>query len=149
MPMEYTILNQVKELEDGTVTVPLFREQTVKTIFSGVPNTNEDGIGYVVSYRMEMAKGSKLEYRITVYIGDRRIETTNPNDVIFATWYPRGPKGWTEPLNGVENNRDAFVLKVLGAPDYLQAVPENSAAFRELMKGYKQDSLSASPEGPM
>ena len=145
--MEYTILNQVKELEDGTVTVPLFREQTVKTIFSGEPNTNEDGIGYDVSYRME--KGSKLEYRITVYIGDRRIETTNPNDVIFATWYPRGPKGWTEPLNGIENNRDAFILNVLGAPDYLQAVPEGSAAFRELMKGYKQDSLSASPEGSM
>lgn len=149
MSMEYTILNQVKELEDGTVTVPLFREQTVKTIFSGEPNTNEDGIGYEVSYRMEMAKGSKLEYRITVYIGDRRIETTHTNDVIFATWYPRGPKGWTEPLNGVENNRDAFVLKVLGSPDYLQVVPEGSAAFRELMKGYKQDSLSASPEGSM
>lgn len=149
MSMEYTILNQVKELDDGTVTVPLFREQTVKTIFSGEPNTNEDGIGYDVSYRMEMEKGSKLEYHINVYIGDRRIETTNPNDVIFATWYPRGPKGWTEPLNGVENNRDAFVLKVLGSPDYLQVVPENSAEFRELMKGYKQDSLSASPEGPM
>lgn len=149
MSMEYTILNQVKELEDGIVTVPLFREQTVQTIFSGEPKTNEDGIGYDVSYRMEMAKGSKLEYRITVYIGDRRIETTNPNDVIFATWYPRGPKGWTEPLNGVENNRDAFVLKVLGSPDYLQAVPENSAAFRELMKGYKQDSISASPDGRM
>lgn len=149
MSMECTILNQVKELEDGTVTVPLFREQTVKTIFSGEPNTNEDGIGYDVSYRMEMAKGSKLEYRITVYIGDRRIKTTNPNDVIFATWYPRGPKGWTEPLNGIENNRDAFVLKVLGDPDYLQVVPEGSADFRELMKGYKQDSLSASPEGTM
>ena len=149
MSMEYTILNQVKELEDGTVTVPLFREQPIKTIFSGEPNTNEDGIGYDVSYRMEMEKGSKLEYRITVYIGDRRIETTNPNDVIFATWYPRGPKGWTETLNGVENNRDAFVLNVLGAPDYLQVVPEGSAAFRELMKGYKQDSLSASPEGSM
>ena len=149
MSMEYTILNQVKELEDGTVTVPLFREHTVKTIFSGESNTNEDGIGYNVSYRMEMAKGSKLKYSITVYISDRRIETTNPNDVIFATWYPRGPKGWTEPMNGVENNRDAFVLKVLGSPDYLQAVPEGSAAFRELMKGYKQDSPSAYPEGPM
>lgn len=149
MSMEYTILNQVKELEDGTVTVPLFREQTVKTIFTGEPNTNEDGIGYDVSYRMEMEKGSKLEYRINIYIGDRRIETTNPNDVIFATWYPRGPKGWTESLNGVENNRDAFVLNVLGAPDYLQVVPENSAEFRELTKGYKRDSLSASPEGPM
>lgn len=149
MSMEYTILNQVKELDDGTVTVPLFREQTVKTIFDGVPNINEDGIGYDVSYRMEMEKGSKLEYHANVYIGDRRIETTNPKDVIFATWYPRGPKGWTEPLNGVENNRDAFVLKVLGSPDYLQAVPENSAAFRELMKGYKQDSLAASPMGPM
>lgn len=149
MSMEYTILNQVKELEDGTVTVPLFREQTVKTIFTGEPNTNEDGIGYDVSYRMEMAKGSKLEYRATVYIADRRIETTNPSDVIFATWYPRGPKGWTEPLNGIENNRDAFILNVLGSPDYLQTVPENSAEFRELMKGYKQDSLSASPEGTM
>lgn len=149
MSMEYTILNQVKELEDGTVTVPLFREQNVKTIFSGEPKTNEDGIGYDVSYRMEMQKGSKLEYRITVYIGDRRIETTNPKDVIFATWYARGPKGWVETLNGVENNRDAFVLQVLGSPDYLQVVPDGSAAFRELMKGYKQDSLSASPEGMM
>lgn len=149
MSMDYTILNQVKELEDGTVTVPLFRERPVKDLFDGVPNTNEDGIGYEVSYRMEMEKGSKLEYRITVYIGDRRIETSNPKDVIFASWYPRGAKGWVEALNGVENNRDAFILKVLGSPDYLQVVPEGSAAFRELMKGYKMDSLSASPDGPM
>lgn len=149
MSMEYTILNQVRELPDGSVTVPLFREQPVKTIFDGVLNTNEDGIGYEVSYRMEMEKGSKLEYRIAVCIGDRRIETSNPKDVIFATWYPRGDKGWVERLNGVENNRDAFVLAVLGSPDYLQAVPENSADFRKLMNGYNTDSLSASPEGPM
>lgn len=149
MSMEYTILNQVIELPDGSVTVPLFREHTVKTLFDGVPNTNESGIGYDVSYRMEMEKGSKLEYHLTVYIGDRRIETSDPKDVIFATWYPRGDKGWVERMNGVENNRDAFVLKVLGSPDYLQAVPENSAEFRELMKGYSMDSMSASPEGRM
>lgn len=149
MSMEYTILNQVTELEDGSVTVPLFRNQPVKTLFDGVPNKNEDGIGYEVSYRMEMEKGSKLEYHITVYVGDRRIETTNPADVIFATWYAKGEKGWVERLNGIENYRDSFVLSVLGSPDYMQAVPEGSAEFRELLKGYKADSLSASPDGPM
>lgn len=149
MSMEYTILNQVKELPDRSVTVPLFREHPVKTLFDGVPSTNEDGIGYDVSYRMEMDKGSKLEYHITIYIGDRRVETSNPKDVIFATWYPRGDKGWVERLNGVENNRDAFVLTVLGSPDFLRVVPEGSAEFRELLKGYRMDSLSASPEGPM
>lgn len=149
MPMEYTILNQAEELPDGSVTVPLFEGRPVKTIFDGVPNINEGGIGYEVSYRMEMDKGSKLDYRATVYIGDRRIETSDPKDVIFATWYPKGDKGWVERLNGVENNRDAFVLEVLGSPDYLQAVPENSAEFRDLMKGYKSDSMSASSEGPM
>lgn len=149
MSMEYTILNQVKELPDGSVTVPLFREHPVKTLFDGVPNTNEDGIGYDVAYRMEMEKGSKLEYRITIYIGDRRIETSNPKDVVFATWYPRGDTGWVERLNGLDHNRDEFVLTVLGSPDYLQVVPEGSAEFRELMKGYAMDSLSASPEGHM
>lgn len=149
MSMEYTILNQVVELPDGSVTVPLFREHPVKILFDGVPNTNEDGIGYDVSYRMEMSKGSKLEYRITVYIGDRRVETTDPEDVIFATWYPRGDKGWVERLNGVENYRDAFVLTALGSPDFLRVVHEDSPEFRELMKGYKRDSLSASPERPM
>lgn len=149
MSMEYTILNQVKELPDGSVTVPLFVRQPVKTLFDGVPNINEDGIGYEVSYRMEMEKGSKLEYRITVYIGDRRIETSNPNDVIFATWYPQGDKGWVERLKGVGNNRASFVLTVLGSPDYLQAVPEDSVEFRKLMAGYKDDSLSAAPDGPM
>lgn len=149
MSMEYTILNQVLELPDGSVTVPLFREHPVKTLFDGVPSINDDGIGYDVKYRMEMEKGSKLEYRITVYIGDRRVETSDPKDVIFATWYPRGDKGWVERLNGVENNRDEFVLTVLGSPDFLQVVPEDSAEFRELLKGYTMESLSASPVGPM
>lgn len=85
------IMNQVEELEDGTVTVPLFAP---------------------------------------------------------STWYPRGGKGWSEALKTPPNNSES-VLKVLGNPDYLQTAQENSKAYDELMKGYKSDSLSASPLGPM
>lgn len=149
MSMDYTILEQIEELPDGSVTVPLFRTNTVKESFDGVPDVNKDGIGYDVSYRMEMTKESTLDYHITVLIGDRRIETSEPNDVIFGTWYPRGPKGWTNKLIETGADRSKSVLDVLGSPDYLQSVKFNTQDYRDLMKGYKADSLSGSPEGPM
>lgn len=149
MSMDYTILEQIKELPDGTITVPLFRTATVKEALDGVPDVNKDGIGYEVAYRMEMDRESVLVYHATVYIGDRRIETSEQNDVIFGTWYPRGPKGWTDELIKTGHDRSKSVLEVLGSPDYLQAVKFNSQAYRDLMKGYKADSLSGSPEGPM
>lgn len=143
-----TIMNQIKELEDGTVTVPVFSPSTVDNLFRPTL-TAPDLVGFEVSYRREAGQGSGGDYRLVILVGDRRIETTNPNDVVFATWYPRGGKGWAEALAHQGNNESESVLTVLGSPDYLQTAQENSKAYNELMKGYKSDSLSASPLGPM
>lgn len=142
------IMNQVKELEDGTVTVPIFRESTVDSLFRPTLQA-PDKVGFEVSYRREAGESMGGDYRITIFIGDRRIETTDPNDIVFATWYPRGGKGWAEAIAQQGNNRSATVLSVLGNPDYLQTAKMGTPAYNELMKGYKADSLSASPEGPM
>lgn len=142
------IMNQVKELEDGTVTVPLFEPSTVDNLFRPTLMAPEK-VGFEVSYRREAGESMGGEYRLVILVGDRRIETTNPNDVVFATWYPRGGKGWAEALAHQGNNDSESVLKVLGTPDYLQTAKEGTPAYNELMKGYKSDSLSASPLGPM
>lgn len=142
------IMNQIKELDDGTVTVPIFDESVVDDLFRPRLAT-VDKIGFEVSYRRELSHESGSDYHITIFIGDRRIETTDPNDVVFGTWYPRGGKGWAEALAQQGNNRSETVLKILGAPDYLQTAKMDTPAYNELMKGYKTDSLSASPEGPM
>lgn len=142
------IMNQVRELEDGTVTVPIFREATVDSLFRPTLQA-PDKVGFEVSYRREAGESMGGDYRITIFIGDRRIETTDPNDIVFATWYPRGGKGWAEALARQGNNRSATVLSVLGNPDYLQTAKMGTPAYNELMKGYKADSMSASPEGPM
>lgn len=142
------IMNQIKELEDGTVTVPIFRESTVDNLFRPTLAT-ADKVGFEVGYRREAGQASGGDYHITIFIGDRRIETTDPNDIVFATWYPRGGKGWAEALAQQGDNRSATVLSVLGNPDYLQTAKMGTPAYNELMKGYKTDSLSASPDGPM
>lgn len=142
------IMNQIKELEDGTVTVPIFRESTVDNLFRPTLAT-VDKVGFEVEYRREAGQESGGDYHITIIIGDRRIETTDPNDIVFATWYPRGGKGWAEALAQQGDNRSATVLSVLGNPDYLQTAKMGTPAYNELMKGYKVDSLSASPDGPM
>ena len=142
------IMNQIKELEDGTVTVPIFRERTVDNLFRPTLST-VDKVGFEVEYRREAGQESGGDYRITIFIGDRRIETTDPNDIVFATWYPRGGKGWAEALAQQGDNRSATVLSVLGNPDYLQTAKMGTPAYNELMKGYKADSLPASPDGPM
>ena len=143
-----TIMNQIKELEDGTVTVPIFRESTVDDLFRPTLQA-PDKVGFEVSYRREAGESMGGDYRITIFIGDRRIETTDPNDVVFGTWYPRGGKGWAEALAQQGNNRSETILKILGAPDYLQTAKQGTPAYSELMKGYKADSMSASPDGPM
>lgn len=142
------IMNQIKELEDGTVTVPVFSPSTVDNLFRPTLQT-PDKVGFEVSYRREAGESMGGDYHLTILIGDRRIETTNPNDVVFATWYPRGGKGWAEALVHQGNNNSESVLSVLGNPDYLQTAKEGTPAYNELMKGYKTDSLSASPLGPM
>lgn len=142
------IMNQIKELEDGTVTVPIFDASVVDDLFRPRLAT-VDKIGFEVEYRREAGQESGCDYRITIFIGDRRIETTDPNDIVFATWYPRGGKGWAEALAQQGDNRSATVLSVLGNPDYLQTAKMGTPAYNELMKGYKVDSLSASPDGPM
>lgn len=143
-----TIMNQIKELEDGTVTVPVFSPSTVDNLFRPTLAA-PDLVGFEVSYRREAGQGSGGDYHLTILIGDRRIETTEPNDVVFATWYPRGGKGWAEALANTGTSDSESVLKVLGNPDYLQTAKEGTQAYNELMKGYKSDSLSASPLGPM
>lgn len=141
------IMNQVKELEDGSVTVPVFGPSTVDNLFRPTLQA-PDKVGYDVSYRREAGESMGGDYRLTIMVGDRRVETTDPNDVVFATWYPRGGKGWSEALKTSTNNSES-VLKVLGNPDYLQTAKEGTPDYNELMKGYKSDSLSASPLGPM
>lgn len=142
------IMNQIKELEDGTVTVPVFGPSAVDNQFRPTLAA-PDLVGFEVSYRREAGQGSGGDYHLTILIGDRRIETTEPNDIVFATWYPRGGKGWAEALARQGNNRSATVLSVLGNPDYLQTAKMGTPAYNELMKGYKADSMSASPDGPM
>ena len=142
------IMNQVKELEDGTVTVPIFDASTVDNLFRPTLQA-PDKVGFEVSYRREAGESMGGDYHITIVIGDRRVETTEPNDVVFATWYPRGGKGWAEALAHTGTNDSESVLKVLGNPDYLQTAKEGTPAYNELMKGFKTDSLSASPLGPM
>lgn len=141
------IMNQVKELEDGTVTVPIFSQSTVDNLFRPTLQA-PDKVGFEVSYRREAGESMGGDYRITILIGDRRVETSDPNDVVFATWYPRGGKGWTEALKTPPNDSET-VLKILGNPDYLQTAKEGTPAYSKLMKGYKSDSLSASTLGPM
>lgn len=141
------IMNQVKELEDGTVTVPIFDASTVDNLFRPTLQA-PDKVGFEVSYRREAGESMGGDYHITILIGDRRVETSDPNDVVFATWYPRGGKGWAEALN-IPGNDSETVLKVLGNPDYLQTAKRGTPEYNELMKGYKADSLSASPLGPM
>ena len=142
------IMNQIKELEDGTVTVPIFDASVVDDLFRPRLAT-VDKVGFEVSYRRELGRESGGDYRITIFIGDRRIETTDPNDVVFGTWYPRGGKGWAEALAQQGNNRSETILKILGAPDYLQTAKQGTPEYNELMKGFKTDSLSTSPDGPM
>lgn len=142
------IMNQIKELEDGTVTVPIFDASVVDDLFRPRLAT-VDKIGFEVEYRREAGQESGSDYHITIFIGDRRIETTDPNDVVFGTWYPRGGKGWAEALAQQGNNRSETILKILGAPDYLQTAKQGTQAYNELMKGFKTDSLSTSPDGPM
>lgn len=141
------IMNQIRELEDGTVTVPVFGPSTVDNQFRPTLMA-PDKVGFEVSYRREAGESMGGEYHLTIMVGDRRIETTEPNDVVFATWYPRGGKGWAEALAAPPNDSES-VLKILGNPDYLQTAKEGTPAYNELMKGYKTDSLSASPLGPM
>lgn len=143
-----TIMNQIEELEDGTVTVPVFGPSKVDNLFRPTLAA-PDLVGFEVSYRREAGQGSGGDYHLTILIGDRRIETTEPNDVVFATWYPRGGKGWAEALAHTGTNDSQTVLSVLGNPDYLQTAKEGTRAYNELMKGYKPDSLSASALGPM
>ena len=142
------IMNQIKELEDGTVTVPIFNASVVDDLFRPRLAT-VDKIGFDVKYRREAGRESGSDYHITIFIGDRRIETTDPNDVVFGTWYPRGGKGWAEALAQQGNNRSETILKILGAPDYLQTAKQGTPEYNELMKGFKTDSLSTSPDGPM
>lgn len=142
------IMNQVRELEDGTVTVPLFEPSTVDNEFRPTLMAPEK-VGFEVSYRREAGETMGGDYRLVVLVGDRRIETTEPNDVIFATWYPRGGKGWAEALAHTGDNDAKSVLTVLGTPDYMQTAQKNSKAYHELMKGYKSDSVSSSPFGSM
>lgn len=142
------IMNQIKELEDGTVTVPIFDASVVDDLFRPRLAT-VDKIGFEVRYRRELGHESGSDYHITIIIGDRRIETTDPNDVVFGTWYPRGGKGWAEALAQQGNNRSETILKILGAPDYLQTAKQGTPEYNELMKGVKTDSLSTSPDGPM
>ena len=146
------IMNQIKELEDGTVTVPIFDASVVDDLFRPRLAT-VDKIGFEVSYRRELGHElgheSGSDYHITIFISDRRIETTDPNDVVFGTWYPRGGKGWAEALAQQGNNRSETILKILGAPDYLQTAKQGTPEYNELMKGFKTDSLSTSPDGPM
>lgn len=142
------IMNQIKELEDGTVTVPVFGPSTVDNQFR--PTLVAPGlVGFEVSYRREAGQESGGDYHLMILIGDRRIETTDPNDIVFATWYPRGGKGWAEALAHTGTNYSESVLKILGSPDYLQTANKGTPAYDELMKGYKADSISASPLGPM
>lgn len=143
-----TIMNQIKELEDGTVTVPVFGPSTVDNQFRPTLAA-PDLVSFEVSYRREAGQVSGGDYHLMILIGDRRIETTEPNDVVFATWYPRGGKGWAEALALQGTNNPESVLKILGNPDYLQTAKEGTPAYNELMKGYKDDSMSASPLGPM
>lgn len=143
-----TIMNQIEELEDGTVTVPVFSPSTVDNLFRPTLAA-PDLVGFEVSYRREAGQGSGGDYHLTILIGDRRIETTEPKDVVFATWYPRGGKGWAEALAHTGTNDSKSVLEVLGNPDFLQTAKEGTRAYNELMTGYKSDSLSASPLGPM
>lgn len=142
------IMNQIKELEDGTVIVPIFDTSVVDDLFRPRLAT-VDKIGFEVKYRREAGQESGSDYHITIFIGDRRIETTDPNDVVFGTWYPRGGKGWAEALARQGNNRSETILKILGAPDYLQTAKQGTPEYNELMKGFKTDSLSMSPDGPM
>lgn len=142
------IMNQIKELEDGTVTVPIFDASVVDDLFRPRLAT-VDKIGFDVAYRREAGQESGSDYHITIFLGDRRIETTDPNDVVFGTWYPRGGKGWAEALAQQGNNRSETILKILGAPDYLQTAKQGTPEYNELMKGFKTDSLSTSPDGPM
>lgn len=142
------IMNQIQELEDGTVTVPIFRESTVDSLFRPTLQA-PDKVGFEVSYRREAGESMGGDYRITIFIGDRRIETADPNDIVFATWYPRGGKGWAEALAQQGENDSKTVLSVLGNPDYLQTAKMDTPAYNELIKGYKNDSMSASPLGPM
>lgn len=142
------IMQQIKELEDGTVTVPIFDTSTVDNLFRPTLQA-PDKVGFEVEYRREAGQATGGDYRITLFIGDRRVETTDPNDIVFATWYPRGGKGWAEALAHRDNNNAATVLSVLGNPDYLQTAKMGTPAYNELMKGFKADSLSASPEGPL
>lgn len=141
------IMNQVKELEDGTVTVPIFDASTVDNLFRPTLQA-PDKVGFEVSYRREAGESMGGDYHITILIGDRRIETTNPKDIVFATWYPRGGKGWTTSL-AQGANASKTVLEALGNPDYLQTAEANTPVYNELMKGFKVDSLSSSIEGPM
>ena len=141
------IMNQIEELEDGTVTVPIFDASVVDDLFRPRLAT-VDKIGFEVNYRRELGHESGSDYHITIFIGDRRIETTDPNDVVFATWYPSGGKGWTEALK-TPTNDSKTVLKVLGNPDYLQTAKQGTPEYNELMKGFKTDSLSTSVDGPM
>lgn len=142
------IMNQIKELEDGTVTVPIFDAAIVDDLFRPRLGT-VDKIGFEVNYRRELGHESGGDYHITIFIGDRRIETTDPNDVVFGTWYPRGGKGWVEALAQQGNNRSETILKILGSPDYLQTAKQGTPEYNELMKGFKADSISTSPDGPM
>lgn len=142
-----TIMNQIKELEDGTVTVPVFGPSTVDNLFRPTLQA-PDKVGYEVSYRRDAGESMGGDYLLMIMVGDRRVETTDPNDVVFATWYPRGGKGWSEALKTPPNDSES-VLKVLGNPDYLQTAKEGTQAYNELMKGYKSDSMSASPLGRM
>lgn len=137
------IMNQVKELEDGTVTVPLFEPSTVDNLFRPTLMAPEK-VGFEVSYRRDAGESMGGDYRLVILVGDRRVETTNPNDVVFATWYPRGGKGWAEALAHRGNNDSESVLKVLGNPDYLQTAKMGTPEYNELMKGFKTDSPSAS-----
>nr|DAV70947.1 MAG TPA: hypothetical protein [Caudoviricetes sp.] len=142
------IMNQVRELEDGTVTIPLFEPSTVDNLFRPTLMAPEK-VGFEVSYRREAGESMGGDYRLVILVGDRRVETTEPNDVVFATWYPRGGKGWAEELAHTGNNYSESVLKVLGNPDYLQTAKKDTPAYNELMKGFKTDSMSASPLGPV
>ena len=137
------IMNQIKELEDGTVTVPIFSASTVDNLFRPTLQA-PDNVGFEVSYRREAGESMGGDYHLTILIGDRRVETSDPNDVVFATWYPRGGKGWSEALKTPPNDSES-VLKILGNPDYLQTAKEGTQAYNELMKGYKTDSRPAFP----
>ena len=142
------IMNQIKELEDGTVTIPIFDASVVDDLFRPRLAT-ADKIGFDVKYRREAGHESGSDYHITIFIGDRRIETTDPNDVVFGTWYPRGGKGWAEALAQQGENNSKSALSVLGDPDYLQTAKQGTPEYNELMKGFKTDYLSISPDGPM